>query len=58
MVELIPLFQGDLLSSDDLLDFLASPGSLDLPDKIEEVSASQLEALVHDRTYVAVFFCE
>lgn len=49
-------FEGDLMSSDSILDFLASPGSTDLADQIEDVTASQLEVLVHQTTYVAVFF--
>jgi thiol-disulfide isomerase/thioredoxin len=50
------LFEGDLMNSEEIVEFLASPSSQDLPNKIEDVSASQLEALVHDKTYVAVFF--
>ena len=40
------------------MNFLSSPEALDLPDHIEEVNAKQLEGLIEEKTFVAVFFCE
>ena len=40
------------------MDFLANPDSMELPDKIEEVNANQLEKLIQEKTFVAVFFCK
>ena len=40
------------------MDFLANPESMELPDKIEEVNAVQLEKLIKEKTFVAVFFCK
>ena len=40
------------------MDFLANPESMELPDKIEEVNANQLEKLIKEKTFVAVFFCK
>jgi len=49
-------FSGDLTSASSILDFLSSAESLDLPGQIEDVTASQLEVLVENQDYVAVFF--
>lgn len=49
-------FEGDLTSASALLDFLSSPESQDLPGQIEDVTASQLEVMVENQDYVAVFF--
>ena len=43
---------------DSLEDFLSGPDALDLPDKIEEVNAKQLEKLINEKLFMAVFFCE
>ena len=40
------------------MDFLASPEALELEDQIEEVNAKQLDKLVNEKQFVAVFFCE
>ena len=40
------------------MDFLANPESMELPDKIEEVNANQLEKLIKEKTFVSVFFCK
>ena len=52
------VFLGDLSNAESIMDFLASPEALDLPDHIEEVGGKQLEALIEERTFVAVFFCK
>merc|ERR1719384_1675422 len=49
-------YEGDLLDSDGILDFLSSPDSLDVPGQIEDVTAAQLEILVQQQNYLAVFF--
>ena len=52
------LFKGDLTDEEAIMDFLASPEALELEDQIEEVNARQLEKLVKERPFVAVFFCK
>ena len=37
---------------------MSGPDALDLPDKIEEINAKQLEKLINDKMFMAVFFCE
>jgi len=49
-------FEGDLTSASAILDFLATPEAADLPGQIDDVTASQLEVLVENQDYVAVFF--
>lgn len=49
-------FEGDLTDEEALMDFLASPEALELEDQIEDVNAKQLEKLVGERPFVAVFF--
>ena len=51
-------YEGDFANTEALVDFLANPESMELPDKIEEVNAKQLEKLIKDKTFVAVFFCK
>ena len=51
-------YEGDFADTEALVDFLANPESMELPDKIEEVNANQLEKLIKDKTFVAVFFCK
>ena len=41
-----------------LMDFLASPEAMELPDQIEEVNAKQLDKLVQEKMFVAVLFCK
>jgi len=49
-------YEGDFADTEALMDFLANPESMELPDKIEEVNANQLDKLVKEKTFVAVFF--
>ena len=51
-------YEGDFADTEALMDFLANPESMELPDKIEEVNANQLDKLVKEKTFVAVFFCK
>ena len=51
-------YEGDLSDGTVITNFLSSPEALDLPDHIEEVNAKQLEGLIEEKTFVAVFFCE
>ena len=51
-------YEGDLLDSEGILDFLSSPDALDVPGQIEDVTAAQLESLVVQESYLAVFFCK
>ena len=53
------VFKGNPLKSDELLDFLTSEDSLQLPDKIERVDAEALEELVAEEgALVAAVFYE
>lgn len=38
------------------MEFLTSVDSMNLPDLIEDVSAKQLQRLINEKTFVAVFF--
>jgi len=49
-------YEGDLTDAEAILDFLSSPEALDVPGQIEDVTASQLEVLVQQQSFVAVFF--
>merc|ERR1712227_165302 len=49
-------YEGDLLDSEGVLDFLSSSDALEVPGQIEDVTASQLEVLVTQQNYLAVFF--
>merc|ERR1712112_219204 len=49
-------YEGDLLDADGLLDFLSSPDALDVPGQVEDVTAAQLEVLVQQQNFLAVFF--
>jgi hypothetical protein len=51
-------FEGELTNEESIMDFLASPESMDLPDQIEEVNAKQLDKLVQEKMFVAVLFCK
>ena len=51
-------YEGELLDSEGVLDFLSSPDALDVPGQIEDVTAAQLEVLVTQHNYLAVFFCK
>ena len=43
---------------EELMDYLASPEAMELPDQIEEVNAKQLDTLVQEKMFVAVLFCK
>ena len=51
-------FEGELTDGEALMDFLASPEAMELPDQIEEVNAKQLDILVQEKQFVAVIFCK
>ncbi len=51
-------FEGDLSSSEAIVDFLSSPKALDLPDRIEEVNAKRLDKLINEKIFIAVLFCK
>ena len=51
-------FEGELTDPEELMDFLASPEAMELPDQIEEVNAKQLDKLVVEKMFVAVLFCK
>ena len=52
------LYGGDLMNEEQVLEWLTSVESMDLPDKIEEVNSKNLQAVISDHDYVAVLFCE
>ena len=49
---------GDLKNSEAMLDWLSSIKSLDMPDKIEQISSSSLSGVIDEYDFVAVFFCK
>ncbi len=49
---------GDLSDGEAIVDFLSSDKALNLPDRIEEVSAKHLEKLIGERLFMAVLFCK
>jgi len=49
-------FEGELTDGEALMEFLASPEAMELPDAIEEVNAKQLDVLVQEKQFVAVLF--
>ena len=51
-------FKGNPLKFQELLDFLTSEDSLQLPDKIERVDAEGLDELVSEEELVAAVFYE
>eukprot|EP00094_Tigriopus_californicus_P003633 TCALIF_03495-PA protein Name:"Protein of unknown function" AED:0.42 eAED:0.43 QI:16/0/0/1/0.4/0.33/6/0/400 len=51
-------FEGDLSNGEAILDFLISQESLDIPDRIEQVNAKQLEKLIEWKDFIAIFFCK
>ncbi|XP_055708461.1 uncharacterized protein LOC129804839 isoform X7 [Phlebotomus papatasi] len=50
------IFDGDIMDSEAVLDFLTSLEAMDLPDRIEEVNAKILSKIVEDTDYIAVLF--
>ena len=51
-------FDGDLSDGDGIVELLTNPEALNLPDLIEEVNSKQIQRLINERTFVAVFFCK
>ncbi|GAB0094572.1 Kynurenine 3-monooxygenase [Sergentomyia squamirostris] len=51
------IFDGDIMDSEAVLDFLTSLEAMDLPDRIEEVNSKILSKIVEDTDYLAVLFC-
>ena len=47
-----------IFKGEQLMDYLASPEAMELPDQIEEVNAKQLDTLVQEKMFVAVLFCK
>lgn len=46
------------MNEEQVLEWLTSIESLDLPDKIEEATAKSLPGIIDSQEYVAVLFCE
>ncbi|RWS26787.1 thioredoxin-like protein 1 [Leptotrombidium deliense] len=51
------IYEGDLMNEEQVLDWLTSIESMDLPDKIEEVNSKNLQNVIDDHDYVAVLVC-
>jgi len=49
-------YEGDLADEDQVIDFLQGEEEARVQGKIPDVTTSQLEAMVEDESYVAVFF--
>lgn len=52
------VYEGDLMNEEQVLEWLTSIESMDLPDKIEEVTAKSLPSVIDNQDYVAVLFCK
>lgn len=52
------IYEGDLMNEEQVLEWLTSIESMDLPDKIEEVTAKTLPSVIDNQDYVAVLFCK
>lgn len=46
------------MNEEQVLEWLTSIESMDLPDKIEEVTAKTLPSVIDNQDYVAVLFCK
>lgn len=46
------------MNEEEVLEWLTSVESMDLPDKIEEVNARILQDYIDEHDFVAVLFCE
>ena len=46
------------MNEEEVLEWLTSVESMDLPDKIEEVNAKILQNYIDEHDFVAVLFCE
>ncbi|XP_075553237.1 hulk isoform X4 [Dermacentor variabilis] len=49
-------YKGDLMDEDEILKWMTSEETLDIPDQIESVNQKMLEKLLSTSDYVAVFF--
>lgn len=49
---------GDLMNEEQVLDWLTTSESMDLPDKIEQVNSKNLQMVIDDHDHVAVLFCK
>ena len=52
------IYLGNLKNEEEVLEWLISVESMDLPDRIEEVNAKILQNYIDEHDYVAVLFCE
>lgn len=52
------VYQGDLKNEEEVLNWLISVESMDLPDRIEEVNAKILQNYIDEHDFVAVLFCK
>lgn len=52
------VYEGDLMNEEQVLEWLTSIESMDMPDKIEVATAKTLPAIIDGQDYVAVLFCE
>lgn len=52
------VYEGDLMNEEQVLEWLTSIESMDMPDKIEEATAKSLPGIIDNQDYVAVLFCE
>ncbi|KAF7496675.1 Protein disulfide-isomerase A5 [Sarcoptes scabiei] len=50
------IYDGDLMNEDEVLEWLTSVESMDLPDRIEEVNAKILQNYIDEHDLVAVLF--
>jgi hypothetical protein len=46
------------MNEEEVLEWLTSVESMDLPDRIEEVNAKILQSYIDEQDFVAVLFCE
>lgn len=58
MLNIFLFSQGDLMNEDEVLEWLTSVESMDLPDRIEEVNAKILQNYIDEHDLVAVLFCK
>jgi len=52
------IFEGDLMDSAQILNWLTSNEAFELKDEIEQVNRRMLEKLLDDNDFVAVYFCK
>lgn len=51
-------FEGDLDDEDELLKWLTSEDTLDIPDTIEQINQKMLSKLIENNDFVVVLFSE